>query len=162
MRRAKRLPHSLAILIAASFAGVAFGQTDPNAASGPVDLCGTLVSGGSCVLFQSGGSRWYIADYGEFRVGDEVRVVGTANPNCTSFCGNADGCIQGAELYNIAVYPCGAALPSLETDLLPALTSTACSVLGGALTGFALVGACRARRCRLSVNPPKAASQASS
>lgn len=100
----------IGLVLACSLCAVALGQTDnaePNLPAGPFDACGTLVSTGDCVLFNGGGGMFYVADTGRFRVGDSVRVVGTLNPNCTTICADADGCISGAVLYDPAVLPCG-------------------------------------------------------
>lgn len=129
-------------MLALAVAPPTHGQvTNATGGDGPmeIDACGTLVQAGSCVVFATAGGRFVLADYGDFRAGDAVRVIGTADPTCIQICPDADGCIRGAVLYDPARFPCGTDIPSLRDDLLPALTESACSALGGAL-GMLTVG----------------------
>jgi hypothetical protein len=113
--------------------------------SGPfeIDACGTLVRGVECVLFETGGARYFLANYGRFRVGDKVRVVGTVNPDCVTICGEGDGCVQGAVLYDPAVFPCGTDLPDLPGDICAA---AAAGLAGLAAGGMYLSGRRRSGR----------------
>lgn len=113
-----------------------------------MDACGVLVQGASCVLFEGGGGRYVLADFGGYRVGDMIRVVGTVDPNCRSICADADGCVLGARIYDPAVFPCGTDIPSLEEDLLPSL----CAAVSGALVMLPLTGLWWTRRRR---GPPR-------
>lgn len=112
--------------------------------SGPfeIDACGTLVRGVECVLFETGGARYFLADYGGYRVGDEVRVVGTVSPDCVTICGEGDGCVQGAVLYDPAVFPCGTDLPDFPGDIC---TAAAAGLTGLAAAGIYLTGRQRPR-----------------
>lgn len=103
--------------------------------SSDFDACGTLVRTQDCVLFDGGGGRYALSNYGRFQVGDAVRVVGTLDPSCVTICGQADGCIRGALLYDPVQYPCGTNIPSLSEDLLPSLCATASGALGSIATG---------------------------
>lgn len=127
----------LTVLCALCPAG--FGQTGDDLAPHAIDACGVLVRGTDCVLFEGAGGRFYLADYGNYRVGDAVRVIGTADPTCITICRDADGCIRGATLYNPAVYPCGTAIPSIS-DLDNALVDSVCTAASGALGTLALAG----------------------
>jgi hypothetical protein len=56
--------------------------------------CGYLVQGVECVLFQAdGGGLYVLDDYGNFDVGDYVRVTGYEDPDCITICQQGDGCI---------------------------------------------------------------------
>lgn len=116
-----------------------FAQSTDDTTPHEVDDCGTLVRGVDCVLFEGGGGRYYLADYGKFRVGDTVRVVGTADPTCITICADADGCIRGAVVYDPTVYPCGTPIPSLG-DLGGAVVNSICTAATGALGSAALIG----------------------
>ena len=119
---------SLAVLIAAFVAARALGlTTDPNTTE--IDTCGVLVQGARCVLFEGGGGKYVLSDYGGFKAGEAVRVVGTVDTNCATICSEADGCIRGAVVYDPARLPCGTALPSLPGDLVTSLCSAASSTL---------------------------------
>ncbi len=100
----------LAVALIAIAATVAHAQSDngnDNSAA-EFDACGTLIrSEAGCTLFSGGGGQFVLADYGGFRVGDAVRVVGTLDPACVTICPDADGCIRGAVVYDPAVLPCG-------------------------------------------------------
>ena len=136
----KRLCFPLVALLFCGTAGPAFGQTLLAASqptTGAFDACGTLAQEGRCVLFDGGGGKYVLADYGGFRVGDAVRVVGTLDPNCTTICASSDGCIRGAVLYDPAVLPCGTHIPSLPADLLgSACTAASAAVAGGLGAGL--------------------------
>ncbi|MBI5864551.1 MAG: hypothetical protein HZB38_08595 [Planctomycetes bacterium] len=132
---------ALSLEISAAACGQA---TQP--ADGPFDACGTLVQVGPCVLFSGGGGQYVLADFCGYHVGDTVRVVGTRSSECSNFCVESDGCIQGAKLYDPAVYPCGTDIPSLADDLVPALLDTACQSTSGLLAAIAAVGMAVTRR----------------
>lgn len=74
----------------------------------PFDGCGTLVNGVTCVLFQpDSGGLWILDNYGAFVPGDYVRVAGTMNVGCISFCLQGDGCIDGTTITLCAICSCG-------------------------------------------------------
>lgn len=114
----------------------------------PIDDCGVLVNGGGCVLFEgAGGSYVLVADLEGYRFGDSVRVVGTINPYCNNICAaETDGCIQGATVYDPAVYPCGTEIPSLAEDLI----SGACAAASGALIMICVCGMWMTRTRRVA------------
>jgi len=114
------------------------------AALSPVDECGVLVQGESCVLFEGGGGRYVVPDTGHFRVGDAVRVVGTLDPNCVTICKDADGCIRGGTLYDPALFPCGTRVPQFPQDLV---TGT-CTAASAALLTLTLAGLWYTRRAQ--------------
>ena len=59
------------------------------------DGCGVLVQGVKCVLFQSdAGGLCVLSNLGNFGVGDRVRVRGVLNPDCSTICMQANGCIE--------------------------------------------------------------------
>ncbi|MCG3126541.1 MAG: hypothetical protein CHACPFDD_01388 [Phycisphaerae bacterium] len=107
------------------------------------DECGVLVRGVECVLFEGGGGRYVLSDYGDFKVGDAVRVVGTLNENCISICSDADGCIAEAVVYDPVALPCGTEIPSISLDTC---ATTAAGLLGSALGGVALTSRPKRRR----------------
>ncbi len=126
----------LAVLLA--HAAVVCAQTTTAPSVTEIDACGVLISGGNCVMFSGGGGNYVLSDYGNYRVGDAVRVVGTLDPQCATICGSADGCIRGAVVYDPSVLPCGTPLPSFPGDLLSGLCSAvsagiAASTAGGLL-----------------------------
>lgn len=131
-RRGHLVPVAALMAVCWSTAGPAVAQSP---ATTPFDACGVLVQGGNCVLFEGGGGRYFLSDYGTYRVGDAVRVVGTLDPGCTAFCNDFDGCISGAVVYNPAVYPCGTDIPG-KADLVTGL----CEAATGALTGVIVGG----------------------
>jgi hypothetical protein len=108
----------------------------------PIDECGTLTEGAGCILFEGAGGKYVVTGAGNFHVGDAVRVVGTADPQCVTICSDADGCIRGAELYDPAVFPCGTALPNFPADIITGV----CSTLSTSLLMLLLVGLVVARR----------------
>jgi hypothetical protein len=66
-----------------------------NAGTGYFDDCGILVQGVECVLFQADSGGLYVLDnFGEFCVGNRVRVRGVLDPYCMTFCMQGDGCIR--------------------------------------------------------------------
>ncbi len=103
----------------------------------PFDACGVLISDGTCVLFEGGGGRYYLPEYGDdsFRVGDAVRIVGTLDPGCTAFCNDFDGCISGASAYDPAIYPCGTELPNLQVDIINGVCDSVTAALMGVIAG---------------------------
>lgn len=126
---------NLAVLLTVLAASSAWGQTtDPNTTE--IDACGVLVQSARCVLFEGGGGNYVLSDYGGFKAGDAVRVVGTVDTNCTSICSEADGCVRGAVVYDPTVLPCGTALPSFPGDLV----TSACTAASAALLTLTLVG----------------------
>ncbi|MBW7905833.1 MAG: hypothetical protein LC135_11415 [Phycisphaerae bacterium] len=92
-------------------------------AAGPIDDCGQLVQGATCVLVEVGGGRYVLTDFYGYRVGDAVRVVGEIDPDCITICADADGCIRGAVLYDPAQFPCGQPLPNLAADICTGVAS---------------------------------------
>ena len=59
------------------------------------DMCGELVPGAECVLFQQDfGGIYVLANYAGFQVGDRVRVNGSLTRDCITVCMQGDGCIQ--------------------------------------------------------------------
>ncbi len=112
-----------------------------------IDACGVLTQGGGCVLFEGSGGKYVVAgDTGDFKFGDAVRVVGTLDPNCTTICSDADGCIRGATLYDPARLPCGTKLPNFPADILTnACTAASAALLIGTLTGLKLTSPRRRR-----------------
>lgn len=136
----------LAAGLLAGLASGAWGAAQTTQPSGPfeIDACGRLVRGAECVLFETGGRRYFLADYGGYQVGDEVRVVGTVNPDCITICGEGDGCVQGAVLYDPAVFPCGTDLPDFPGDI--------CAAAAAGLTGLAVAGICLSGRQRARGN----------
>jgi hypothetical protein len=130
------------ILVLASAAGAQTTQPSDNSPQA-IDECGTLVEGSGCVLFQGAGGKWVIpGGSGDFRFGDAVRVVGTADPSCVTICPDADGCIRGAVLYDPNVLPCGTALPNFPADIV----TNVCSTLSAALLTLTVVGLLATRR----------------
>jgi hypothetical protein len=113
-----------------------------------IDACGTLVQVGRCVVFSGAGGNYVLADYGDFKLGDAVRVIGTISTTCTTICPEADGCIQGAIVYDPAVLPCGTPIPNLETDLANAAIDSVCTAASGAIAGAGLIGTALTRRRR--------------
>jgi len=62
---------------------------------GHFDGCGVLVQGVECVLFQAdAGGLYFLANTGNFNVGDHVRVRGLLNPDCVTICMQGNGCIE--------------------------------------------------------------------
>ena len=129
---------TVAALLAA-FANVATAQTTQPSGQ-EIDACGTLVQVGRCVLFSGAGGNFVLADYGNFRLGDAVRVVGTINTDCMNICAEADGCIQGAVVYDPAIMPCGTPIPDLGTDLAVAAIDSLCTGASAAIGAAGLVG----------------------
>ncbi len=66
----------------------------------PYDDCGTLVPGVTCpVMFNDvQGRLWVIDTSGGFMLGDVVRIIGIADPQCFSFCLQGDGCITVSQI----------------------------------------------------------------
>jgi len=129
------MPRVAALVTSGLLVCVAYAQVDPNAPRA-IDACGVLVQGAECVLFEGGGGRYVLSDYGDFKVSDTVRVVGTIDPNCATICLEGDGCIRGATLYDPAVFPCGQRIPSFPEDLL----IDACAAASAALPTLTLAG----------------------
>lgn len=61
----------------------------------PYNDCGTFVPGVTCpILFQdSANLKWVLSNLGGFQLGDNVRVIGAADPGCITFC-QQGGCIS--------------------------------------------------------------------
>lgn len=118
-------------VLSAALCATACGQEDGDGAPQPIDACGTLVQGVECVLFEGGGGRYWLSDYGDYHVGDTVRVVGTILPDCVTICGEIDGCVSDARVYDVGVYPCGTDIPNLPADLIGGVCDTTAAALGG-------------------------------
>ena len=122
----------LALICCCLFAGTTLAQDADFSAE--FDQCGELVQGANCVLFSGGGGRFYLSDYGSFRVGDSLRVVGAASTDCATFCDEIEGCITVASLHDPAVLPCGTPIPNLPADITAAAFDGCTAALaGGAL-----------------------------
>jgi hypothetical protein len=121
------------LLCAMSLHVQGLAQTNPPAQAGPIDACGVLVQGAECVLLEVSGGRYVLADYGRYRVGDEVRVIGTINPNCVTICNEGDGCIAGAVLYDPNVFPCGSGPVVPPFDPCAAISAGLTMALAGGL-----------------------------
>jgi hypothetical protein len=104
--------------------GVACARGQSDGAAGPIDECGQLVQGATCVLVEVSGGRYALTEFYGFRVGDPVRVVGEIDPECQTICADADGCIRGAVLYDPAELPCGTPLPNLAADFCTGVSSS--------------------------------------
>ncbi|TWT45202.1 hypothetical protein RAS1_16240 [Phycisphaerae bacterium RAS1] len=131
-------------ILAISLHSVAFARAQATQPAGPepIDACGVLVQGRECVLFEGGGGSYYLSNYGRFRAGDAVRVVGTVDPDCSAICSDADGCISGAEVYDPVSFPCG---QPIRVPFDP------CSgVMIPALAAVSLAAASAKRKCRMS------------
>ncbi len=130
---------SLALPLSLLLVGAASAQTTQPAPSNPtleeIDACGVLVSRGGCVLFEGGGGAYVLSNYGGFRAGDSVRVTGFINDNCVTICGEADGCVSAAEVYDPAILPCGEPIRAIED-----LPGELCSLAAGALTAGTAAG----------------------
>lgn len=98
-----------------------------------IDECGVIVRGQSCFLLEVAGGRFYVADYGGYQEGDTVHVTGTVDRSCITICGDADGCIRGAVLYNPTVFPCGEPIPDPQIDICGSAASGLAGALGLAL-----------------------------
>ena len=61
------------------------------------------MQGVECVLFQADSGGLYIVDVGTFSVGDAVRVTGTLDPICISFCQQGNGCVFGGPTTSCSV-----------------------------------------------------------
>jgi len=74
--------------------GCIFNNTIESCGDSGFGDCGYLVQGVECVLFQADGGGLYVLDnYGRYRVGQHVRVMGMYDPNCATYCMQGDGCI---------------------------------------------------------------------
>lgn len=128
------------LVVAASHAQTTSTNSNSNSggSAAEIDACGVLVQSGGCVLFQANGGKYVLSDYADFKAGDAVRVVGTADPSCVTICAGADGCIRGAKVYDPSQFPCGQALPNFPGDI--------CSGVAGGLTGVLGAGFVATRR----------------
>jgi len=91
---------SLSLLALSLLSGAATATTTAPAG---FPQCGTLVQGVSCILFSAADGNLYILDdFGSFVVGDSVRVDGTFDPGCVSFCMQGVGCIWGTQISSCA------------------------------------------------------------
>ncbi len=124
----------VAMLSLAAFVTAARAQSGDET----IDECGVLVRVGSCVLFEGAGGRFLLSDYGDYREGDLVRVVGAVDENCITICPEADGCVRGAEVFDPLVFPCGEPLPNFPGDI--------CTGVAGGLTLAGLGGLALASR----------------
>jgi hypothetical protein len=127
--------HVLAIALMGLVAAFAT-QAQTTSAPTAFDACGSLVQGAHCVLFDGGGGKYVLSDYGGFHLGDAVRVVGTLDPGCTTICTDSDGCISGAAVYDPVRFPCGQDIPSFPSDLVTGV----CSAASAALSTATVVG----------------------
>lgn len=109
------------------------------------DECGTIVRGTNCILFDGGGGLYYLTDFYGYQVGDEIRVVGTLMPDCTTICADADGCIADAIVYDPDVYPCSRDVGEDPTTII----TDACTTLSLGLLALVVFG--------MYVTRPKAA-----
>jgi len=98
-----------------------------------IDACGVLVRGAECIVFEAGGLRYFLSDYGGYQVGDSVRVVGFVNPDCLTICQDVDACISGATVYDPDVLPCGTPLPDFPGDLCTAAAGALASAIAAGL-----------------------------
>ena len=56
---------------------------------------GVLVQGTECVLYRDDDAGVYILDnYGDFEIGDRVRVHGWIDQACVSICQEGNGCLK--------------------------------------------------------------------
>ncbi len=69
------------------------------------DECGFLVDGVECTLFQSDQGGLYIVSTAGFSTGDYIRVTGTFDPSCISFCQQGNGCVFGGATTLCGVLP---------------------------------------------------------
>ncbi len=127
MRNRLTIPLTV-LIIAASVAAPASAQLSDEP---DFDACGVLVQGAECVLFTGGGGSYILSEYGGYKVGDLVRVVGTLDEACITICQEGDGCIRGAEVFDPTIFPCGTPV-SVEFD--------PCGGLSGALLALPLIG----------------------
>jgi hypothetical protein len=69
------------IAITAQMSGLARAQV-------PYNDCGTILPGSACFMLfhDTQGQNWLLDDFGGFTFGDQVRVVGTADPTCIVSC----------------------------------------------------------------------------
>jgi len=104
-----------------------------------------IVRGDTCFLLEVAGGRFYVADYGGYAEGETVHVTGTVDRSCITICGDADGCIRGAVLYDPAVFPCGEPIPDPQLDICGSAASAVAGSLGLALW-FSSRGIRRPRR----------------
>jgi len=140
-----RTLHALTAVFLASVAAPNLARAQTQA--GPIDECGQLVQGATCVLVEVAGGRFALAEYYGYRIGDAVRVVGEIDPACNTICADADGCIRGAVLYDPTQYPCGTPLPNFPADICTGAASSL--ALGGlALMLFASRPTATPRRAR--------------
>jgi hypothetical protein len=83
--------------------------------------CGTIIQGVECPLFAADAGGTYILDtIGSFQIGDRVRVTGSLDPLCVSFCQQGDGCIRNNTITacdNGAFDSCGILILSPECIL---------------------------------------------
>ena len=109
------------------------------------DGCGVLAPGPGCVLFESDAGVFVLPEVqGDFDFGDEVRAVGTLNPDCVTICPEADGCLSGVETLDPRVFPCGTPLPSFPEDVITGV----CASLSLGLFASTAAGLAATRRKR--------------
>lgn len=137
----------LAVVLTALVVGLVAPPAGAQSSITDFDECGVLVQGVECVLFEGGGGRYVLSDYGNFRAGDAVRVVGGLDTNCITICGEGEGCVRGAVVYDPVQLPCGTPIPSFPGDVISNVcTSLSGSLLGGAVMGIWLTAPRRVRR----------------
>jgi len=67
---------------------------------------GVLVSGVECILFRADvGGVYLLEDYGDFGVGDRVRVKGVLDQACFTICMEGNGCIRSNSISPSQVMP---------------------------------------------------------
>lgn len=70
------------------------------------DSAGVLASGVECILFRADVSGVYVLeDYGDFEVGDRVRVKGVLDQACFTICMEGNGCIRSNSISPSQVMP---------------------------------------------------------
>jgi hypothetical protein len=86
--------------------------------------CGVIIQGVECPLFQSDFGGTYILDtFGSFQIGDRVRVTGTFDLFCASFCQQGDGCIRNNTITSCrltTIDTCGTVILGVECLLFQA------------------------------------------
>jgi hypothetical protein len=98
-------------------------------ASAEGEVCGQLVQGVECVLFETEDSIYLLSNNGGFRVGDHVCVTGMPLPDCVSSCMEGNGCF---EVQTIAAAPTPTVLPAVTPTPTPeGPVSSCCDISPG-------------------------------
>ena len=72
----------------------------------PFESSGVLASGVECILFRADvGGIYLLENYGEFEVGDRVRVKGVLDQSCFTICMEGNGCIRSNSISPSQVMP---------------------------------------------------------